>query len=69
MKHDVHVHKRFLDYRERHIYFGKKIPLLDYEQFAKLEAEQRELENLGEEGRDDEEEARFHALSAILLKD
>lgn len=69
MKHDANVHKRFLDYRERHVYFGKKVPILDYEQFAKLDAEQRELDQMGEEGRDDEEEARFRAISLILFRD
>jgi hypothetical protein len=69
MKHDVHVHKRFLDYRERHVYFGKKLRMLDYEEFAKLDHEQRALEKLGEEGRDDEEEARFRTLSTVLFRD
>jgi len=69
MKHDANVHKRFLDYRERHVYFGKKIPILDYDQFAKLDTEQRELEQVGEDNRDEEEEARFRALSLILFRD
>jgi hypothetical protein len=69
MKHDANVHKRFLDYRERHVYFGKKVPILDYEQFAKLDAEQRELDKIGEDARDDEEEARFRALCLLLFRD
>ncbi len=69
MKHDANVHKRFLDYRERHVYFGRAIRILDYEEYAKLEEEHRVLEQMGEDARDDEEEARFRALCIVLFKD
>ena len=68
MKHDAHVHKRFLDYRERHQYFGKNIRILDYEEFAKLDEEQRTLDRKGDL-RDDEEEARWVELTRALFRD
>lgn len=66
---DPTVHKRFLDYRDRHEYFGKKIPKLDAATFVQADAEQRGLDAKGEKARDDEEEARFVELSRILLRD
>jgi len=66
---DAAVHKRFLDYRERHEYFGRKQKVLSYDEFAPLDAEQRELARKTEEERDDEEEARFVELSKILFRD
>lgn len=66
---DPLVHKRFLEYRDLHEYFGKKIPKLDAETFVKLDAEQRLLDAKGEKGRDDEEEARYAELSNVLLRD
>jgi hypothetical protein len=65
---DAATHKRFLDYRERHVYFGAKVRRLDAAEFAKLDAEQRELEALGDT-RSDEDEARFVELSALLFRD
>jgi hypothetical protein len=77
MKHDARIHKRFLDYRDRHEYFGKthgpdgaaQIRLVAYEEFAKLDAEHDALEAKGEDGRDDEEEARWVELSHLLFRD
>jgi hypothetical protein len=66
---DPLVHKRFLEYRDLHEYFGKKIPKLDAASFVKADAEQRVLDAKGEKGRDDEEEARYVELSKILLRD
>ena len=66
---DPAVHKRFLDYRERHEYFGRKVKVLSYDEFAPLDAEHRELARIGEEDRDDEEEARFVELSKGLFRD
>jgi hypothetical protein len=66
---DPLVHKRFLEYRDLHEYFGKKIPKLDAEAFVKADAEQRALHAKGEKGRDDEEEARYEELSKVLLRD
>lgn len=66
---DPATHKRFLDYRERHQYFGKRQKLLTMAEFEPLDKEQRILEAKGEEGRDDEEEQRFQELSRLLLRD
>ncbi len=65
---DPETHKRFLDYRDRHSYFGGTGPLLTREQFLAADAEQRELEAKGER-RDDEEEARWAELSKLLFRD
>lgn len=66
---DPATHKRFLDYRERHKYFGKRIQLLSMAEFEPLDKEHRVLFAKGEETRDDEEEARFQELSRVLLRD
>lgn len=66
---DPAAHKRFLDYRERYKYFGKRIPLLSMAEFESLDKEQRALHAKGEEGRDDEEEQRYAELSRLLLCD
>ena len=68
---DQPTHKRFLDYRERHVYFGAETrrPALTAKEFASADAAQRTLDAMGEEGRDDEEEARFRELSKLLLRD
>ena len=66
---DPATHKRFLDYRERHKYFGKRIPLLSMAEFEPLDKEYRVLDAKGEEGRDDEEEQRWTELSRLLLCD
>jgi hypothetical protein len=66
---DPAVHKRYLDYRDRHEYFGKLLKLLTMAEFVPLDAEQRELEAKGEDGRDDEEEARFEEVSRVLFRD
>jgi hypothetical protein len=65
---DRRLHKRYLDYRERHVYFGWKKPLLNAEDYSRLDAEAADLEAKGEE-RDDEEEERFAALLYVLLRD
>jgi hypothetical protein len=66
---DPATHKRFLDYRERHKYFGKRLQLLSMAEFGPLDQEQRALHAKGEEGRDDEEEQRYAELSRLLLRD
>ena len=66
---DPETHKRFLDYRERHGYFGSTKPMLTREQFIAADTEQRDLDAKGEEGRDDEEEARWTELSRLLFRD
>jgi hypothetical protein len=60
-------HKRFLDYRERHQYFGAGKRKLAAEEFIKLDEEQRALEQ--KDPRTDEEEARFAELCALLFRD
>jgi hypothetical protein len=67
---DPKVHSRFLEYRERYVYFakGEKAKVLSYEEFAKADAEQLQLEAKGD-ARDDEEEARFVELSRLLFRD
>ena len=61
------VHKRYLDYRERHGYFGAKLRMLALPEFAELWAEHDAL--LAKEPRDDEEDARLEELAAPLLRD
>lgn len=52
-----------------HAYFGKKTRKLSMADFAAAEDELRALAAKGENGRDDEEEARFVELEALLLRD
>jgi hypothetical protein len=66
---DPATHKRFLDYRERHKYFGKRQKLLSMPEFETLDKEHRALDAKGEDGRDDEEEQRHAELSRLLLRD
>jgi hypothetical protein len=65
---DPATHKRYLDYRERHGYFGGQGPMLDRDAFLSADAEQRALDAKGET-RDDEEEARWAELSRLLHRD
>ena len=62
------THQSFLDYRERHEYFGAKNPRLGRDDFVKADAELNELEAKGD-ARDDEEEARFEELAKLLFRD
>ncbi len=66
---DEATHKRFLDYRERHVYFGTKVRLLGGDEFAALDAEQRALEALGEDRRSSEEQARYVEVTILLFRD
>jgi hypothetical protein len=67
---DPGLHKRFLEYRDRYVYFGKETgrPVLTVAEFEKADAEQRELDGKGD-ARDDEEEARFTRLCRMLFRD
>jgi hypothetical protein len=65
---DPETHKRFLEYHDRHGYFGGATPVLTREQFLAADSEQRELEAKGD-ARDDEEEARWAELSKLLFRD
>ncbi len=66
---DPTQHRRFLDYQEMHAYFGKKTRKLSMAEFATADEEFRALDAKGEAKRDDEEEARFAELAALLLRD
>jgi hypothetical protein len=68
---DPSTHKRFLEYRERFIYFGAETrrPVLTSDEFSAADAEQRTLAAMAEEDRDDEEEARLVELSKLLFRD
>jgi hypothetical protein len=66
---DRQAHKRYLEYRERHAYFGKSEKLLTLAEYLPAEAELVELEAKGEDGRDDEEEVRFAELARVLFRD
>ncbi len=66
---DRHAHKRYLEYRDRHSYFGKVERLLTLAEYIPLEIELSELELKGEDRRDDEEEARFAIVARILFRD
>jgi hypothetical protein len=68
MAMDRATHQRYLDYRERHGYFGARLKLLTQDEFAPLDAEHAALA-AREGSRDDEEEARFEDLSRLLLRD
>ena len=67
---DPKVHSRYLDYRERYIYFAKgvKAPQLSADEFSAADAEYRELE-AKKDTRDDEEEARLEELARLLFRD
>ncbi len=65
---DRRVHKRYLDYRERHGYFGWRKPLLSSADYVRLDQEAAALEAVGD-ARDDEEEERWRALLYVLLRD
>jgi hypothetical protein len=67
---DPKVHNRFLDYRERYIYFAKgvKAPQLTANEFVAADAEYRELYAKGD-AREDEEEVRLEELARLLFRD
>lgn len=69
MTADREVHQRYLDYRDRHGYFGANKKMLAMAEFVPLDAEQLALDAKGEEARDDEEEARYAELNALLFRD
>jgi hypothetical protein len=65
---DPETHRRFLDYRARHEYFGGAVALLSRDQFLAADAEHRALDAKGG-SRDDDDEARFEELSKLLFRD
>jgi len=65
---DPEVHKRFLDYRDRHAYFAKPgQKKLTMEEFSAADAEHETLESKND--RDDEDEARYVELTKLLFRD
>jgi hypothetical protein len=65
---DRDTHQRYLDYLDRHAYFGKGRPSLAMTEFLPLDAEHLALA-AREESLDDEERARLDELSALLHRD
>jgi hypothetical protein len=66
---DPAAHKRYLDYREKHVYFGKLTKQLSMAEFEALEAEFAVLEAKGEDARDDEEAERWDEVAKLLFRD
>ena len=66
---DPAAHKRYLEYRDKHVYFGKQAKQLTMAEFAVLEPEFLALEAKGEDARDDEEAERWQELARVLFKD
>jgi len=66
---DPAAHKRYLDYREKHVYFGKLTKQLSMAEFEALEAEFAVLEAKGEDARDDEEAERWAEVARLLFRD
>jgi hypothetical protein len=67
---DPQVHARYLDYRERHAYFGNQITkLLTRAEFMPLDAEHMALAAKPEVDRDDEEVERLEELASVLFRD
>ena len=66
---DPQAHKRYLEYRDRHSYFGRAEKILKLADYVPLEKELADLEAKGEELRDDEEEARYTELARMLFRD
>lgn len=65
---DRETHQRYLDYRDRHGYFGGGKPMLGRDEFVARDAEYGALA-AREEQLDDEERARFEELGALLHRD
>ncbi len=65
---DRETHLRYLEYLDRHEYFGKTQRRLTREQFLLLDQEERMLTGLGE-SRDDEQEARWAEVTKVLFRD
>jgi hypothetical protein len=66
---DPAVHKRYLEYRDKHGYFGKLTPQLSMAEFEALEAEFVILDAKGEDARDDEEAERYDEVAKLLFRD
>jgi hypothetical protein len=66
---DPAAHKRYLEYRDKHVYFGSQTPRLSMAEFEALETEFLVLDAKGEDGRDDEEAARFDEVAKLIFRD
>lgn len=66
---DPAAHKRYLEYRDKHTYFGAQIPKLTMAEFEALEAEYIVLDAKGEDARDDEEEERYAEVAKLIFRD
>jgi hypothetical protein len=66
---DPAVHKRYLEYRDKHGYFGKLTPQLGMAEFEALEAEFVVLDAKGEDARDDDEAERYAEVAKLLFRD
>jgi hypothetical protein len=66
---DPAVHKRYLEYRDKHVYFGKLAKQLTMAEFEALEVEFAGLEAKGEDARDDEEAERWEECAKLLFRD
>jgi hypothetical protein len=65
---DRETHARYLDYREKHVYFGGKKPMLGKDEFVVADKEFGELDAKGDK-REDEEEVRYEELATLLHRD
>ena len=65
---DRETHQRYLDYRERHAYFGASTKLLPPAEFETLDREHAALA-AREAELDDEERVRFEEVATLLLRD
>jgi hypothetical protein len=63
---DRTLHKRYLDYRETFVYFGRKMVMLNADEFARADEELRTLDAKRE--RDEREELRKTELDHILFR-
>jgi hypothetical protein len=66
---DPDSHRRFLEYRDLFVYFGKMRKQLNRDEFTPLDDELRALLAKPAKTRDDEEEARIEELRDVLLRD
>ncbi len=65
---DPATHKRYLDYRDRHGYFGGKKAILTADEFARADAEHASLTQKGK-ARSAADETRLKELSKLLFRD
>ena len=63
------AHKRYLEYRDKHVYFGKLTKQLTMAEFESLEVEFLALDAKGEDARDDEEAERWAEVAKLLFRD